>query len=660
MTRGEVENMTGSGHTSKRRGRWWLLMLGALLLPPALLLVSAALTPYFLLNTSLGRTVLRGAASSTDDAHLSLEGSRLTLSPTIGLTLEGLKLVRPYEPQAPALSMARMALLDVSIASQLPGSPLVCQEALFEGFDIEVNQRWMQLNQSSDSPPPELPDYFPKKIIARTVSVSDTNYMVHQYKNGRPTFMRLTGITTTLKNFEWDLKTSHIQGAGPFSAEKLELNGLVFDHMEVPGFRADGTDLYFPDGRLTGMGGTVEISGILKIVRGVPNPSFDLNIKGIDLAPLILSNPDAPQTAATPTGKVYLKGRTIASPSKVIGEAPEPVIEGDLRLEAFALPMVNKSKLASRVIERIPGYVPGDVPRLVLGTLEGKIRVAHGKLRLKRLHVKLGERYVLIDGVITQATGGLDLKLWVEKTGEAEAALSAPASNPEELTEVSDTNKNGLSQPSSAAQIPPTGRPAQAAERESISAQARSGADDELAPLEVSGDQVSGDKAGDTDAENLTSTPRVEAADEPTWKRRFRDRKQRRRAKAEQIKEQVDAKAAEVKANREDRKEARKTDIEEKFGDEIAAVEARREKRQETRSAKKEEALEALERTKLKVKGRREARVEKVKSFVEGHRKQFRSDLENRLGKPMLCITGTTQAPQIDLCPTERGRKGAR
>src|SRR5688572_27707503 len=119
---------------SRRR---WGLRLG--LVCALLLMIVAAIagSPLLLLNTDFGRVLLRAAANCTDNGHLALSGSRLSLYPETSLELQGLKLSRPFDTEAPTLALDRFHLENLSYSSRQPGRPLSCERAVLTGIDAE-------------------------------------------------------------------------------------------------------------------------------------------------------------------------------------------------------------------------------------------------------------------------------------------------------------------------------------------------------------------------------------------------------------------------------------------------------------------------------------------------------------------------------------------
>lgn len=572
-----------------------------------LLLLAVAMvcaTPLFLLNTSTGRTILKGAANSTDEGHLGLGNAQLSIFPSISLLLEDLRLTQPFEPLAPRMSMRSFLMDNLSRDSYLPGNPLVCEVARIEGVRLEVHQKWVQARQK-DAKPPSLPDVFPSLLLTDVIEISDTDYTVHQTRNGRAVDMKLSGIQATLRNFEWDLKAMKVKGEGPLTARSLNLNGMPFENLRIPVFRANGNRLEMPSGVLTGLGGTVSFSGAITLDEGIPMPDFHIKASRLELTQVIKAAPDPAPPGPTPNALLSLEARVTVRPPESPGEVAEPILEGDVVMEDFQVPLVKQDKMAMKVLERMPGYVPADgnvpgsVARLDLGTFRAHIRIDQGVVQLQNAQMSLGTTHLAMSGTIQQGSGALNLKLWLDRSS---GGLSAPTpADPE-------TSASGGTEP-----------PTPVVAAEPAPASGASNAPAALVPA--------------------PATPIESPAQPVTLKERLLAKKAEIDANVLSKKAEIDAKMLETKEKVTADLEKVKQDVEAKVKDQKELIEGGPEAVKARLDARAAQLKSQVDATLAQVKGAIDARIDAaLDRFEEKH------------GRPTLCITGTTAQPIMQVC----------
>jgi hypothetical protein len=652
-------------------------------------LVMLVLAPTFFINTAPGRHILLGAANATPNAHLDLTDSQLHYRPEVGFRIDNMRMVRPYEPEAPAIAMERFQVEGLSLESSKPGRPLICRTATLSGITATIHQEWVKAHKG-DGKPPELPYPFPQLMVAQEVNILDTSYTVHQLRHGRKTIMQMEGLEAHFQDFEWDLKRMALHGSGPLKAHHLNMEGMHFYNLDFPVFEADGEYLRIPEGHMDGMGGKVTIRGMLELKGGAPAPNFDLSVRGMELAKLISSGPGGNTGEPTPTGRLSLEGRVSSSTPAVEGDLPDPIVQGKLTIEEFSLPVKVPNKVAEKVVQRMPGYTPGEQPRMNLGTLKGKVRVANDTVHLDRLQMEVAGHGIILDGTIDQRSNALNLKMW----------LADPNANLDDLdaADQADDERDGL-------------RAALQDKKESLEASqdARQEArgekaedlkeklDGKAADLKAKVEEKRGDRA-DTPAPveaspagTLDSAPAAaqtpEASPVPTKAAAMKSRADQ---KARSLKDDLDAKKAEVDAAVAAKKAEVDAAVAAKKAEVDAAVAAKKAEIDTAVAAKKAEVDTAVAAKKAEVdtavaakkaeidshlaslkhsaredaktrKARHDARRDEAKAEfetrfggihekLEERRQAMLDALQGRFGRPTLCITGTTASPVINLC----------
>ncbi|MFM7200768.1 MAG: hypothetical protein ACKO6N_08245 [Myxococcota bacterium] len=608
-------------------------MLRPLLLLVLLIGLGVVCAPLWLLNTESGRFVIRAVANSSDDGHLSLRNSQLDLLPVVNLTLEGIRLARPFEPDAPRLRLERMLLEDLSKQSHRPGQPLVCGRARFEGLEALLDQRWVDA-QRGQAAPPQLPAAFPRRIEASVVEVVDASYRIRQTLRGHETETRMEGVSLYLQHFQWDLVSMQVTGEGPLTAETLVMNGLAFHQLKIPQLKAESSRVVIPQALVEGLGGTLKFSGEVRFQEGVPTPDLMLEGYGLQLSQVVSSGPGMRQGQPTPEGTVFMQAQVRGQAAEGRGEAPEPVLEGTIQIRGLHLPVKQKSELARKVVERLPGYVPGDVPRLTLGDVSGRFKTAHGRVTLYENQVQQGPLHMVMDGTIEQATGRLNLRLWLDhKTTQEALALLRQ-----------EKGLRGLlaSLPAPSLPLPPP--PGEGIRQVQEKLTEVLPPKPELKPLptpppppepvvvlqqQVDGRVAAARQALDTKAAQLKAELDAQAA----------------RAKADfeartaGLKEKVEAHTQIVKTQVDTRVEAARADVEHK----VSALQARLE-------PGVQQAQASLEAQRQKLEAAVVAKTVQLVSPQASRSGSVLDALEARYGRPTLCITGTQAAPLIQLC----------
>ncbi len=551
--------------------------------------IATQLIPRLLLNTDTGIVLIRAIANSTDQAHLALADAKLSFSPDADLDLYGIRMVRPFEPEAPDLSIDRFMLRGLSRKSSLPGRPLVCKDALFEGVRAEIHQSWVQAN-NGDGKPPDLPDVFPQSLHADRVRAERVTYIVHQIRRGRRTQTRLENLKAELSGFDWDLTTMSASGRGPLSAGPVILDTLHFQSLEIPDFKVQPGRIVIPEGRLTGYRGEVTIQGELDFRGGVPIPRFRIRATGLDLEQIILGGPAPRGDNPPPAGRISFEGVMGTGVSQADGSAPPPLV-GRVKVEHFSLPINTTRKAALAIVRRFPGYVAGSPPRLEFGTLVGPIRIADQILSLQSLQVEVGKALITIEGHVDQQNGRLDLRLWADRAdrhapsvreARREAGIGIPDENGPEGVDASSSIDGPAAESSQAF------------------------AEDE-APT----------SPGDSQPASL---------------------KERIREKLKTGRSRLEAKRDALKARLEEKKAAHKAKVEAKKAEDLA---------EHPTLAK---AMEKRDEVKDKLRAKLDSVREKARARAAARSARLREALESRLGRPTLCIRGTTAAPEISLC----------
>lgn len=669
------------------RGGLWRL-LRPLLLGLVLVGVGVVCAPLWLLNTESGRFVIRAVANSSDDGHLSLRSSQLELLPAINLTLEGLRLARPFEPDAPRLRLERMLLEGLSKESHRPGQPLVCVRARFEGVEALLDQRWVDA-QKGQAAPPQLPAAFPRRIEAEVVEVVDTSYRIRQTLRGRDTETRMEGVSLHLQHFQWDLAAMQVTGDGPLTAETLVMNGLTLRQLKIPQLRAEASRVVIPQALLEGLGGTLTFSGEVRFQEGVPTPDLELEGHGLQLSQVVSSGPGARQGQPTPEGTVFMRARVRGQPATRPGEAPEPVLEGSIQIQGLQLPVKQKSKLAKLIVERLPGYVEGVVPRLTLGDVAGHFRTANGFVTLYENQIQQGPLRMVMDGTIEQATGKLNLRLWLDRKTTQEAlallkkekglrgvfaGLPGPSLPPLSLPAISlpGVNLPAVNLPAPGVPLlrppPMPGGVAQQLEQKGSAA---------LATAPSTSEGTEAPSSSETSGDSTTSTSEVVArvsqgealADA---KRRLEERagaaRQALDARTAQLKAELETHAVRAKADFEARAAGLKAQLDERSVQAQAQVQAQVQAAQERVEQRLEAVKQQLEPGLVKA----QAGLEAQRTALEGMVQEQKAGLDARLsqalgvlppgleqarelreGNPTLCITGTQAEPIIKLCAEE-------
>lgn len=629
-------------------------------------------SPLLLLNTATGRRVLIGAANSGEEGHLGLKGSSLTYLPSVGLVLEGMRLTQPFEPLAPRVSMQRFELSDLSVESSLPGTPLVCKVAHLEGISMEVHQIWVQQKQK-DARPPSLPEPFPSQLRTEVVVLKDVDYVVHQTRRGRPVRMELTGIEATLRDFRWDFKEMKVEGQGPLSAARLNLNGMPFTELHIPEFRATGNTLELPQGTLVGMGGQVSFSGKLVLQQGIPMPDFQVQVSGLNLNEVIDAAPDPAPPGPRPDAKVSMRAHVTAGSPDKPGEVADPVLDGDVVLEDFRVPLVKQSALALKILERMPGYIPAtdsSPARLDLGTFRSHVRIADGEVALRNGSMSFGPLSLAMEGTIEQGSGKLDLRLWLERGAGAESTDKSKDDQSKD-SQSSDNNGKGPGLLAKLAEKKDKAgaRGAEQTAAKSDPSQEKAATTDKAAATAGNPSQgsstpgIAQSKEGGSGAQS----PDAAAArdDGKSLREKFLAKKHEVDSAVLEKKKEVDtavaAKAAEVKADVEARLEEAKT----KAQNDVTAAK----KAIDTRVAETKDAIEGgpeaikslMDKRTQEMKSRVDEKVAEMKANIDAGLARFQDALmdrlEEKLGRPTLCITGTTAQPVINPCSDPSGGK---
>jgi hypothetical protein len=426
---------------------------------------------------------------------------------------------------------------------------------------------------------------------------------------------------------------------------------MSFTRLEVRDFQAHGDRLVLPHGTLLGMQGMIEVSGSITLEGGFPHPDFDLTARRLELADVIASAPDAPKQATSPTGRLTLRGHISAGAPPSPGEVADPVLEGQLTIEDFKIPVKQKSRLASLVLERMPGYEAGDTPRLNLGTVNGGIRIADRQVRLRSLEMRAGGNLVVMDGTVEQGTGRLDLKMWVERvTGkqasqEADEAVASatpsPSAGPGEATSqtpaTSQVSAASRPLPAMVSQVP-DGTPAPHLEGRTGSAPGQ--------PSPAGGTAAPGAASVPPPA----STPAPEAATAATFRERLEAKRHELEARAAAAKRDLDAHAEAAKKDLEQKTEAAKLDLERKVEAVKTDVDAKVAAAKADFDSRVGQARENAKTRLDAVRSDVQARVAEIKARIDAKRDELLEALEERYGRPQLCITGTTTEPVIKLC----------
>lgn len=609
-----------------------------------LFLVSAS--PQLLLNTNTGRRVLVGAANSGDEGHLGLGNAQLNYFPSVSLVLEDLRLTQPFEPLAPRMAMKRLQLNDLSLESSLPGTPLICKVARLEGISLEVHQSWVQQKQK-DARPPSLPEPFPSLLLTDLVELKDVDYRVHQTRHGRPVELSLQGINASLKDFRWDFKAMQVEGSGPLSAERLNLNGMQFTELHVPDFQASSERIVLPRGTLSGLGGQVTFSGALVLVSGLPIPDFQIQGTSLNLTQIIESAPDPAPPGPRPDGQLSIRAHVTADPNSKPGEVAEPIMDGDVVMENFRVPLVKQSAAAMKILAHMPGYIAAtaDAPaRLDLGTFRSHVHIANGSVTLKDGQMSLGGVRLAMAGSIEQGSGALDLKLWLDRSGDKGEASDAEKKPHGLLANLLQKKENASNTPAS--------------EASTAAMPTEDSAKGDPAARPDGTASAPGLATRKSDPAASSSTPSERGSEEPGAPLSFKEKLLAKKAEVDSKvlakKAEVDSKVLEVKADVDSHLLAAR----DKAAAELAAAKASVDTRiSETREAIQggPQAMKAqLDARAAELKSRVDEKFAAVKAAIDAdlsQRKDALLDLlEEKLGRPTLCITGTTAHPVINPC----------
>jgi len=262
--------------------------------------------------------------------------------------------------------------------------------------------------------------------------------------------------------------------------------------------------------------------------------------------------------------------------------------------------------------------------------LTGNVRVEDARVHLEDARMRFGAALLAMSGTIDQNNGRLNLKLWYVGRAEDEkrshGADPAPAARPETPT---DSDADGAS------------RPAVAKSDAAVRSDTTSGASGRErathdAPAAVTAGVAPGGSASDSTASPTGSDGPV------TFKEKLKAQHEIVKSKALGLKEKLDNKALETKEQLDARAETLSDDLRTHREGVKADI-------QEKLSEVKEKTQERTEEKKAKI----QAKLEMLKDRLDDRRDAMREALEARFGRPMLCITGTTAQPEVDLCRGE-------
>lgn len=617
------------GQAARRHApaKGWLkvtLVLGSLVV---LGILGMALLPYALLNTEVGRALLLAMANRTNDGHLALKDSALTLSPVPMLVLEGVRLVQPFESAAPKLALGRAELVGFELAHEEDSTVVVAESARFDQVSLEAQQVWIQQQQAGRKPP-ALPPQLPSRVRVETLEVTHMRYEIHQLRRGRPTLTQLEGVSARFSPLLWDLKRMQATGTGRLHAEHLTLGSLRLRDLSIPNLVLEGERIRIPSGTAQGLGGAISLAGELSLKSGVPLPHMHITGRGLELGQVILAAPDAKTDRPSPVGTLSMDIQLTTEGNPAVGEVPDPVIEGTIVLEDLSVPLTEKSALAKKVLEKSPLWAGSNPPRLNLGDMVATIRVADGKVRLTQARLTIKGLTLVMAGTIDQNTDALQLRLKLAPKGSDVAPMPKP-----------DLGVTGLEAP--------TASDARDAERAASQA--------EQAAL----DTGSGAEPGTGGSEAPPAAAPLQ--DAPGLRAKLAAGRLGLQAKADETRlrfaeqaEQLKEKAALAKADFDTKAEA----LKEQVSQDLNEARQDRKERQESLKSAADAGPEAL-------KAELDARVEGLRTTIqtdfEGRMARVQERFETIGGRVLerfsprletleLCITGTTAQPIVQLC----------